>query len=219
MKNAGDLSDVGILVANNGFAALESLDDEELRPPPLGANVIAEEIGSQGQARTGLASPKSKSALKNKGSVNPEPEVNVFSAIPPHNLPPPFVLGDCNLSGACDVPVLFNLRSSGGDERGSSDPETHRGSHQDSLNNPNDLVLSSSEDDTEQTDDKAHQDGAMSDPSFNASSNFSGAEGDPPDSGQSPHTHAIVFALPKRSESSSIAGPAGKKGKSKKIND
>ncbi|KAL6579793.1 hypothetical protein OROMI_007817 [Orobanche minor] len=158
-----------------------------------------------------------ESALKNKGSVNPEPEVNVFSAIPPHNLPPPFVLGDCNLSGACVVPVLFNLRSSGGDKKGSSNPETHRGSHQDSLNNLNDLVLSSSDDDTEQTDDKAHQDGAMSDPSFNASSNFSGAEGDPPDSGQSPHTHAIVFALPKISESSSIAGPAGKKGKSKKM--
>ncbi|KAL6579794.1 hypothetical protein OROMI_007818 [Orobanche minor] len=166
--------------------------------------------------RAGLTSPISQNGHKNKGSVNPEPEVNVFSAIPPQNPPPPFVFGDCNNSGADDVPVLFNFRSSGGDDKGSSDPETHRGSHQDSLNNPNDLVLSSSEDDTEQTDDKAHQDGAMSDPSFNASSDCSGAEGDPPDSGQSPPSHPLVYALPKISESSSIAGPTGKKGKSKK---
>ncbi|KAL6579788.1 hypothetical protein OROMI_007812 [Orobanche minor] len=177
VKNASALSDNGILVANNGFAGMKSLDEEVLCPPPAGYNVVSEEISSQGHVLDELASPKSQNAHKNKGSVNPEPE------------------------------------------KGSSDPETHRGSHQDSLNNPNDLVLSSSEDDTEQTDDKAHQDGAMSDPSFNASSNFSGAEGDPPDSGQSPHSHAIVFALPKRSESSSIAGPAGKKGKSKKISE
>ncbi|KAL6579792.1 hypothetical protein OROMI_007816 [Orobanche minor] len=209
--NAGALSDNGTFVVNNGFAALESLDEEELRPPPAGSNVVSEEIGSQGHVRTGLASPISQNAHKNKGSVIPEPEVNVFSAIPPHNPPPPFVLGDCNLSGAGDVPVLFNFRSSGGDKKGSSGPETHRGSHQDSLKNLNELVLSSSDDDREQTDDKAHQDGSMSDPSFNASSNCSGAEGDPPDSGQSPHSHAIVFALPKISESSSITGPTGKR--------
>ncbi|KAL6510620.1 hypothetical protein OROHE_021237 [Orobanche hederae] len=106
----------------------------------------------------------------------------------------------------------INPEPEGRDEKGSSASETHRGSHQDSLKNPNDLVLSSSEDDIEQTDDKAHQDGALSDPSFNSSSNFSGAEGDPPDSGQSRHSHAIVFALPKISESSSKAGSAGKKG-------
>ncbi|KAL6579787.1 hypothetical protein OROMI_007811 [Orobanche minor] len=177
VKNVGAFSDNDILVVNNGFATLDSLVEQELHPPPAGADGIAKEIGSQGHVRTGLDSPNSQNANKNLGSVNPKPVVNVFSAIPPHNSPPPFVLGDCNLSAAGDVPVLFNLRSSGGDEKGSSDPETHRGSHQDSLKNPNELVLSSSEDDTEQTDDKAHQDGAMSDPSFNASSNFSGAGG------------------------------------------
>ncbi|KAL6578148.1 hypothetical protein OROMI_010476 [Orobanche minor] len=135
VKNAGAISDNATLVTNNGFAALESLVEEEPRPPPAVSNGVS----------------------------------------------------------------------------GSSDPETHRGSHQDSLNDPNDLVLSSSEDDTEQTNDKAHHDGAMSDPSFNASSDFAGAVGDPPDSGQSPLSHTIVYGLPKISESSSIAGPTGKK--------
>ncbi|KAL6579795.1 hypothetical protein OROMI_007819 [Orobanche minor] len=107
VKNAGAISDNDTLVSNNGFAALESLVEEDPRPPPAGSNVISEEIGSQGHVRTGLASPKSQNAHKIKGSVNPEPEVNVFSAIPPHNSPPPFVLGDCNLSGAGEVPVLF----------------------------------------------------------------------------------------------------------------
>ncbi|KAL6579790.1 hypothetical protein OROMI_007814 [Orobanche minor] len=197
VKNAGALSDNGTLVVNNGFAALESLDEEELRPPPAGSNVVSEEIGSQGHVRTGLASPISQHAHKNKGSVTPEPEVNVFSAIPPQNPPPPFVLGDCNLSGAGDVPVLFNFRSSGGDKKGSSGPKTHRGSHQDSLKNLNELVLSSSDDDREQTDDKAHQDGAMYDPSFNASSNCSGAEGDPPDSGSPRILMLLLFGFDK----------------------
>ncbi|KAL6578147.1 hypothetical protein OROMI_010475 [Orobanche minor] len=216
VKNAGAISDNATLVTNNGFAALESLVEEEPRPPPAVSNGVSEGSGSQGHVRTGFASPKNLNEHINKGSVNPEPEVNVFSSIPPHNPPPPFVFGDCNNSGAGVVPVLFNFRSSGGDVEGSSDPETHRGSHQDSLNDPNDLVLSSSEDDTEQTDDKAHHDGAMSDPSFNASSDFAGAVGDPPDSGQSPLSHTIVYSLPKISESSSIAGPTGKKGKTKK---
>ncbi|KAL6510627.1 hypothetical protein OROHE_021244 [Orobanche hederae] len=148
------VSDNGTLVTNNGFTALESLEEEEPRPPPA--------------------------------------DYNVFSAIPPHIPLPPFVFGDCNNLGDGDVPVLFNFRSSGGDEKGSSGPETHRGSHQDSLKNPNELELSSSEDDTEQTDDKAHQDGVMSDPSFNASSNCSGAEGDLPGS---PRILVLLFSV------------------------
>ncbi|KAL6578153.1 hypothetical protein OROMI_010481 [Orobanche minor] len=223
--DACDMSEDEVIVVDNRFASLESMGAEEFCPPPSGSGVKSSGKGSQAKDHGGKSSPFSQGACKNKGSVNPEPEVNIFSQIPPHIPPPhvpPFVLSDCNLSGAGGVPLLFNLRSSGGDEKGSSSSETHRGSHQDNLKNPDDLVLSSSDDDIEQTDAWVHQDGALSDPSYNSSSNFSKAVGDPPDSGQSSPSHTLVIALPKISDSSSKEGSAGKngkKGKNKKIPD
>ncbi|KAL6578125.1 hypothetical protein OROMI_010453 [Orobanche minor] len=216
VENTGDMSDNEVVVVDNRFASLESMGEEEFCPPPSGSGVKSSGKGSQGKAHGGKSSPFSQGASKFKGLGNTEPEVNVFSQIPPQNPPPhdpPFVLSDCNLSGAGGVPLLFNLRSSGGDEKGSSSSETHSGSHQYNLKNLDDLVLSSSDDDIEETEARVHHDGALSDPSFNSSYDFSKAVGDPPDSGQSSPSHTIVIALPKRSESSSLEGSVGKNGK------
>ncbi|KAL6550653.1 hypothetical protein OROMI_021141 [Orobanche minor] len=211
-----DISDVEVVLVDNRFASLEAMGEEEFCPPPLvsGGNSAAK--SSAGKKAAGNGSQLNRGASTSKGPVIPGPEVINFNSTPPPNCFPPPVLGDCNFTGAVGASSYVNVQSSGGDKSGSFAPETHSGLHSDSLTNPNDPVLSSSDDETDQADGKAHQDGAMSDPSFNSSSNCSGSGRAPPDTGQSSHSPKIVIALPRSGKTSNKSGSSGNKGKNKK---